>query len=241
MGRIFEKRKHKIFARSKKMSRTFTKYGKEIVIAVKESGPDPAGNSRLRAIMANAKSVNMPKAVIEAAIARATAKGGENYEEITYEGFGPGGVAIFIEAATDNSTRTVANVRTAFNKCNGALSTNGSHDFTFERKAYFKIDGTGIDPEEFELEMIDFGLEDLSLEDGFLHIYTPFTSFGSMQKALEDKGIEPLEAELTRIVHAYKDIDKENLELNLKLIDRLEEDDDITNVFHNINEELLDV
>jgi len=240
MGRVFEKRKHKIFARNAKLSKMFTKYGREIAIVVKESGPDPAHNSRLRAVISNAKANNVPKAIIEGAIERAISKDAGDYQEITYEGYGSGGVSIFIEAATDNPTRTVANVRTCFNKCNGSLSTNGSHDFTFERKAYFKIDAEGIDPEEFELEMIDNGLEDISLEDGFLHLYAAFNQFGTMQHALEEKGIEPIEAELTRLVNVYKEVDKENLELNLKLIDKLEEDDDITNVFHNINEENIE-
>lgn len=241
MGRMFEKRKHKIFARNAKMSKMFTKYGREIAIAVKESGADPHNNSRLRAVISNAKAVNMPKANIEAAIKRASEKGGENYEEISYEGFGNGGVSIYVEAASDNPTRTVANVRSYFNKCNGSLSTNGSHDYTFERKAYFKIDASEIDPEEFELDMIDFGLEELTLQDDFLHIYCPYNQFGSMQAALEEKSIEPLEAMLTREVVTYKKIDKSQLEDNLKLLDKLEEDDDVTNVYHNISEESLDV
>ncbi len=237
MGRMFEKRKHKIFARNAKMSKTFTKFGKEITMAVKEGGPDPDNNAKLRAIISNAKAANVPKANIDAAIERANSKSTENYEEISYEGFGSGGVAIFIEAATDNPTRTVANIRTCFNKTNGSLSTNGSHDFTFERKSYFKIDATKIDPEEFELEMIDFGLEDLYLEDDYLHLYGSFTTFGNLQKALEDKGIEPIEASLTRIVNVYKTVEKEHIEWNMKLIEKLEDDDDITNVYHNINED----
>lgn len=240
MGRMFEKRKHKIFARNAKMSKMFTKYAREIAIAVKESGPDPDHNSRLRAIISNTKAVNMPKANVEAAITRASTKGSESYEELSYEGFGNGGVSIFIEAASDNPTRTVANVRSYFNKCNGSLSTNGSHDYTFERKAYFKIDADSVNPEEFELEMIDFGLEELTLSDGFLHIYCPYTQFGTMQSALEDKGVEPLEAQLTREVNTYKSINKQELDDNLKLLDKLEEDDDITDVYHNISEESLE-
>jgi YebC/PmpR family DNA-binding regulatory protein len=240
MGRMFEKRKHKIFARNAKMSKMFTKFGRVIAIAVKESGPDPDNNARLRAIISNAKSINMPKANIEAAITRASTKGGDDYEEISYEGFGNGGVSIFIEAASDNPTRTVANVRSYFNKCNGSLSTNGSHDYTFERKAYFKVDAEAVDPEEFEFEMIDHGLEELTLSDGFLHIYCPYNQFGAMQSALESKGVEPLEALLTREVNTFKSIDKEQLEDNLKLLDKLEEDDDVTNVYHNISEESLE-
>lgn len=240
MGRMFEKRKHKIFARNAKMSKLFTKYGREIAIAVKEGGVEPSYNSKLRAIISNAKAANMPKANIEAAIKRASEKGGEDYEEVTYEGFGNGGVSIFVEAASDNSTRTVANVRSYFNKCNGNLSTNGSHDYTFDRKGYFKIEGEGVDPEEFELEMIDAGLEELGIQDDFIHLYCPYNKFGAMQKALEDKGIEPIEAMLTREVVTYKKIDKEQLEDNLKLLDKLEEDDDVTNVYHNIDEDSLD-
>jgi YebC/PmpR family DNA-binding regulatory protein len=221
------------------MSKMFTKYGREIAIAVKENGPDPNYNSKLRAIISNAKAGNMPKANIEAAIKRASEKGGEDYEEITYEGFGNGGISIFIEAASDNPTRTVANVRSYFNKCEGSLSTNGSHDYTFERKAYFKIDAESIDPEEFELEMIDFGLEELTIQDNYIHLYCPYNKFGAMQAALEDKSIEPLEAMLTREVVTYKTIDKEQLDDNLKLLDKLEEDDDVTNVYHNISEESL--
>lgn len=240
MGRMFEKRKHKIFARNAKMSKIFTKYGREIAIAVKEGGGDPNYNSKLRAIISNAKAANMPKANIESAIKRASEKGGDNYEETTYEGFGNGGVSIFIEAATDNPTRTVANVRSYFNKCNGSLSTNGSHDYTFDRKAYFKIHADEIDPEEFELEMIDYGLEELAIQDGFIHLYCPYTQFGAMQDALESKQIEPQEAMLTREVVTYKKIDQEQLEDNLKLLDKLEDDDDVTNVYHNISEESLD-
>jgi YebC/PmpR family DNA-binding regulatory protein len=235
MGRIFEKRKHKIFARSAKLSKLFTKIGKEIAIAVKSAGPNPESNSRLRAIIANARGANMPKANIEAAIARASSKGEKDFEEVTYEGKGPHGVAMVIETATDNPTRTVANLRAAFTRGGGNLLTSGSVDFLFSRKGVFLIPADGINPEEFELEMIDFGMEDMEEDgEGGLLIYVPFQEFGTMQKALEDKGIEIKNAELQRIPGTLMELTEEQ-ELDFqKLMDRLEDDDDITNIWHNM-------
>src|SRR5580765_857510 len=165
MGRIFETRKHKIFARMDKMAKAFTKIGKDIAIAVKEGGPDPNNNSRLRAAIQNAKGVNMPKDRVDAAIKRAVSKDASNYEEITYEGYGPHGVALIVDCATDNTTRTVANVRMYFSKGNGNLGTNGSVQFLFDRKGVFKISGSGVNMEELELDLIDFGAEDILAEE----------------------------------------------------------------------------
>ncbi|MFN4082214.1 MAG: YebC/PmpR family DNA-binding transcriptional regulator [Bacteroidia bacterium] len=237
MGRIFEKRKHKIFARAAKMSKTFTKIGKEIHIAVKAGGPNPESNSRLRAIIANAKAANMPKANIEAAINRASSKQDKDMEELAYEGKGPHGVAFVIETATDNPTRTVANIRSYFNKTNGTMLTNGSLDFMFERKGVFRIANTNLNIEELELELIDFGLEELVDDgEGNFIIYVPFSDFGAMQKALEDKNIEILNAELQRIPTTYVDVTEEQEADVNKLIEKLEDDDDVTNIWHNMRE-----
>lgn len=235
MGRIFEKRKHKIFARMAKLSKTFTRFGKEIALAVKAGGPNPDSNTRLRAIMANAKAANMPKANVEAAIARATSKDGRDLEEVTYEGKGPHGVAMIIETATDNPTRTVANLRAAFNRGNGVMLTTGSVDFMFERKGVFLIQAPSTNIEEFELEMIDFGMENLE-DDGEGHwiIYVPFSDFGKMQKALEDRQIEITSAELQRIPTTYVDLSEQEEEEFNRLVDKIEEDDDVTNVWHNM-------
>jgi len=187
MGRVFEKRKYKMFARYDKMAKAFTRIGKEIAIAVKQSGPDPGGNPRLRAAIQNAKSVNMPKDRVDAAIKRASSKDEKDYEEVIYEGYGPNGVAILLECATDNPTRTVANVRMYFNRGGGALGKTGSLDFVFSRKGLFKFDPTGLDLDEMELELIDYGLEDIALdEENVGYIYTSFQDYGGMQKILEE-------------------------------------------------------
>jgi len=234
MGRIFEKRKHKMFARFAKMSQAFTKFGKEISIAVKAGGPYPESNSRLRAIVANAKAVNMPKANIDAAIHRASTKQDKDLEEVVYEGKGPHSVALIIEAATDNPTRTVANLRTYFNRLGGQLSVSGSLDFLFDRKGIFKISSANIDIEEFELEMIDFGLEEVEDDgEGGLILTVPFTGFGSMQNALEERKIEIINAYLHRIPTTYMELTEEQEEEVNKLIERIEEDDDVVRVFHN--------
>lgn len=235
MGRIFEKRKHKMFARYNKMSQTFTKIGKEIAIAVKAGGGDPEGNSRLRAIIANAKAANMPKANIEAAIARATSKQDKDFEEIAYEGKGPHGVVMVIESATDNPTRTVANLRSYFNKKGGQMMVSGSLDFMFERKGIFRISNTGLNLEELELELIDFGMEEMEDDgEGHLVISVPFTEFGTMQKALEERKFEIKNAELQRIPTNTIELTEEQENEVQALLDLIEDDDDVTNVYTNI-------
>lgn len=235
MGRIFEKRKHKMFARYAKMSQAFTKIGKEIAIAVKAGGSDPEGNSRLRVIIANAKSVNMPKANIDAAIARASSKQDKDFEEIAYEGKGPHGVAMIIETATDNPTRTIANLRAHMNKTGGQMLNSGSLDFLFDRKGIFSIPMAGINKDDFELEMIDFGMEEMEDDgEGNYIITVPFSEFGSMQKALEDRKIEIINAQLQRVPTTFVELNEEQQEDFGKLLDRLDEDDDVVNVWHNL-------
>lgn len=235
MGRVFEKRKHKMFARYNKMSRTFTKIGKEIAIAVKAGGTDPDGNSRLRAIIANAKAANMPKTNIDAAINRAASKQDKDFEEIAYEGKGLHGVVMVIETATDNPTRTVANLRSYFNKKGGQLMVSGSLDFMFERKGIFRIKNAELNLDELELELIDFGMEDMEDDgEGHLIISVPFTEFGAMQKALEERKLEIINAELQRLpTNSIELTEEQEAEVNL-LLDVIEDDDDVTNVWTNI-------
>lgn len=224
-----------MFARYAKMSKAFTKFGKEIAIAVKAGGADPEGNSRLRAIIANAKAANMPKANIDGAIQRASSKTDSNYEEIAYEGKAPHSIALIIETATDNPNRTVANLRSYFNKKGGQMMVSGSLDFMFERKGIFKIPAAGINMDEFELEMIDAGLEEIEDDgEGNLILSVPFTEFGSMQQALEAKKIEIINAELQRIPTNYVELNEEQEEEVTKLLELIEEDEDVTNVWHNM-------
>ncbi|HUH73218.1 MAG TPA: YebC/PmpR family DNA-binding transcriptional regulator [Chitinophagales bacterium] len=234
MGRAFEYRKATKFARWDKMAKQFTRAGREIVIAVKAGGPDPEYNPTLRRAVQNAKGVSMPKDRIEAAIKRASSKDEKDYTEIVYEGMGPHGVAIVIETATDNPTRTVANVRSYFNKKGGSLGTSGMHDFIFERKGVFKFNAEGIDLEELELELIDSGLDSLEQEEEFILAYASFQDFGAMQKALEEKGIEVITAELQRIPTMLKEMTEEQTDEILELIDKLEQDDDVQTVYHNL-------
>ncbi|MDP1726858.1 MAG: YebC/PmpR family DNA-binding transcriptional regulator [Bacteroidota bacterium] len=235
MGRVFEKRKHKMFARYAKMSQAFTKIGKEIAIVVKAGGPDPDANSRLRVLIAKAKAVNMPKVNIDAAINRANSKSEKAYEEITYEGKGPHGVALMIETATDNPTRTIANLRTHFNKTGGQILTSGSLDFLFERKGIFSVPLKGLNLEEIELDLIDFGMEEMEEDgEGNLIITVPFTEFGAMQKGLEDRKIEIVNAQLIQTPTTTVELNEEQEEDFGKLLDRLDEDEDVTNVFHNL-------
>lgn len=235
MGRIFETRKHKMFARFAKMSKAFNRIGKDIVIAVKSGGPDPKVNSRLRIVIQNAKSVNMPKDRVEAAIKRATNKDTSGYSEITYEGMGPHGIAIIVECATDNPTRTVANVRHHFKKKEGALGNTGSVTFMFERKGIFKIERSKVeDPDSLELDLIDFGLDDFGYDDEFVYVYTAFADFGAMQKALEEKEIEINATELTYIPTNTKELTEEQQKEVNDLVDLLEEDDDVQSVFTNM-------
>jgi YebC/PmpR family DNA-binding regulatory protein len=235
MGRAFEFRKDRKMKRWALMSRVFTKIGKEIAMAVKAGGPDPNVNSRLRVVIANAKSENIPKANIESAIQKASNKQEKAFEEVVYEGKGLYSVAMFIETATDNPTRTVANVRSYLNKKGGQLMVSGSLDFMFERKSIFKVPITGIDIEELELDLIDSGVEEMEEDgEGNLLISAGFTDFGNIQKALEDKKIEILNAELQRIPTTYVEVNEEQeAEINL-LLDLIESDDDVTNVFHNM-------
>lgn len=234
MGRVFEKRKHKMFARYAKMSRTFTKIGKEIAIAIKagNGNGDPDSNARLRAVIGNAKAINMPKVNIDAAISRATTKQDKDFEEVVYEGKGPHNIPMIIETATDNPTRTVANLRMYFNKKGGQLMVSGSLDFLFERKGIFRIKNTGIDIEEFELEMIDAGLEEVEDDgEGHLVLAVAFTDFGKMQHALEEKKIEIINAELQRIPTTPVELTEEQeAEFNI-LLDMIEEDDDVVKVY----------
>lgn len=239
MGRAFEFRKERKFKRWAKMAVLFTRLGKEIVMAVKAGGPNPDANSRLRTAMQNAKAVNMPKDRVEAAIKRASNKDESNYEELVYEGYGPHGVAVLVETATDNTNRTVANVRSYFNKCDGTLGKTGSLDFIFNRKSVFRFDPGEMDLEELEFELIDAGLEDLYVEEGeegkdVAVIHTAFEDFGKMQKMLEEKGIEVLSAKLERVALSTTEVSEAQAADVLKLIDKLEEDDDVQAVYHNM-------
>ena len=217
-----------------KMSKVFTRLGKDIVIAVKEGGPDPDSNSKLRAVIQNAKAENMPKDNIERAIKRATSKDQEDYKEVVFEGYAPHGIAILVETATDNNTRTVANVRSYFNKCNGNLSTSGSVDFMFERKCFFKIAKDQNDIEELELELIDHGADEIFEEDENIVIYAAFTDFGTLQKALEEQGQEVINSGFERIPMDTKKLSKEEETDVDKLLEKLEDDDDVQQVFHNM-------
>ncbi|HPH89829.1 MAG TPA: YebC/PmpR family DNA-binding transcriptional regulator [Ferruginibacter sp.] len=235
MGRIFEVRKSAMFARWDKMAKNFTRIGKEIVIAVKAGGSDPNSNAALRRCFQNARSVGMPKDRVEAAIKRATGKDLVNYDEILYEGYAPHGIAVLVETATDNSTRTVANVRMHFTKGGGALGTSGSVAFTFNRMGEFKVKNNGQNLEELELELIDYGLEEIGEDsEGNIIIRTAYNEFGHMAKALEEKKIEVITAELTRIPTNTVELGEEQANEVLKLVDKLEQDDDVQKVYHNL-------
>ncbi len=239
MGRIFEVRKATMFARWDRMAKQFTRIGKDIAIAVKAGGPEPATNPALRRCMQNAKSVNMPKDRVEAAIKRAMGKEIENYEEILYEGYGPHSVAILVETATDNGTRTVANVRSHFNKGGGTLGNSGSVSFQFKKMGVFKLNPDGLNLDDLELELIDFGLEELgeSTDDAgnnIIVLRTAFTDFGNMQKALEDKNMTAISSELEWIPGTTVPVNDTQAEDISKLIERLEQDEDVSKVFHNM-------
>jgi YebC/PmpR family DNA-binding regulatory protein len=239
MGRIFETRKHTMFARWDRMAKAFTRIGKEIVIAVKAGGPDPNSNPQLRRVVQNARAVNMPKDKIESAIKRAAGKDSTGYDEILYEGYGPHGVAILVEAATDNPTRTVANVRNHFNKGGGNLGATGSVGSLFKRMGVFRLDPSGIDQDELELAMIDHGLEEMGESTGEkgepqLVIRCAFADFGRLQKALEDRGLKPLSAESEYIPLTPVELSEESGKEALSLVDSLEQDDDVQKVFHNL-------
>jgi YebC/PmpR family DNA-binding regulatory protein len=224
-----------MFARWDKMAKDFTRIGKEIAIAVKAAGPDPDNNPGLRRCYLNAKACNMPKDRVEAAIKRAMGKDTSNYEEITYEGYAPHGVAVLVETATDNPTRTVANVRMHFTKGQGALGTSGSVAFTFTRMGEFKIKNSGQQLEDLELELIDYGLEEIGENsEGHIVIRTAFNEFGNMSKALEEKGIEVITAELTRIPTNTVELGEEEANDVFKMVDKLEQDEDVQKVYHNL-------
>jgi len=239
MGRIFEVRKSTMFARWDRMAKQFTRIGKEIAIAVKTGGPDPATNPALRRCYQNAKAVNMPKDRVEAAIKRAMGKEMENYEEILYEGYGPHGVAILVETATDNHVRTVANVKSHFNKGGGTLGNSGSVAFQFKKMGVFKLKPEGLNADDMELELIDYGLEELGEGTGengepILVVRFPFNDFGNMQKALEEKNITPISAEVEWIPSTTVPLNDAQAEDVSKLIEKLEQDDDVQKVFHNM-------
>ncbi len=235
MGRIFETRKHKMFARFARMSKAFNRVRKDIEIAVKTGGPDPKSNSKLRLAIQNAKSVNMPKDKVEAAIKRASSKDTAGYQEIVYEGYAPHGIAVLVECATDNPTRTVANIRHYFRKHEGSLGNTGSISFMFEKKALFKVDKSKIsDLESLELDLIDYGLDEFNYDDNFIYIYTPFQEFGNMQKALEEKELDINATEFQYIPSTYKELNEEQQKEVNELIETIEEDDDVQSVYHNM-------
>jgi YebC/PmpR family DNA-binding regulatory protein len=239
MGRIFETRKHTMFARWDRMAKQFTRVGKDIVIAVKAGGPDPAANPQLRRVIQNARAVNMPKDKVEAAIKRAAGKEATDYDEILYEGYAPYGVAVLVEAATDNPTRTVSNLRNHFNKGGGNLASTGSVSFHFKRMGVFRCDPAGIDQDELELDLIDHGLQEMGESTGEkgepqLVIRCAFADFGRLQKALEDRGIKPLSAESEYLPQTPAELPEDKAKDVLKLVDTLEQDDDVQKVFHSV-------
>ncbi|MEM6395067.1 MAG: YebC/PmpR family DNA-binding transcriptional regulator [Bacteroidota bacterium] len=238
MGRAFEFRKERKMKRWAGMAKAFTKAGREISIAVKEGGTEPDYNPRLRLAIQNAKAVNMPKANIESAIKRASEKDSENFDEVTYEGYGPHGIAILVEATTDNINRTVGSIRHIFSKYGGSLGVNGSVDYMFERMGQFTIkkDNYAGDLEELELELIDSGLDKMQIEDDEIVLYSAFEDFGNLQKGLEDKNITADKAELVRLPSHTKQLDDSQVEEVIILLDKLEEDDDVANVFHTMDE-----
>lgn len=238
MGRAFEYRKARKLKRWGNMSRTFTRIGKEITIAVKNGGPDPTSNPRLRILMQNAKAQNMPKDTVERAIKKATDKDASDFKEITYEGYGPHGIAIFVEAATDNNTRTVANVRSYFTKHGGSLGTQGSLTFLFDHKCVFHIKPKdGMSLEDLELELIDCGVEEIEQDEENVVLYGAFEDYSNIQSYLEDNGYEIVSAEFERIPNDLKDVTPEQRETINKLLEKIEEDDDVQNVFHNMRED----
>ena len=235
MGRAFEFRKARKMKRWSAMAKTFTRIGKDIVMAVKEGGADPDSNSRLRAIIQNGKSVNMPKDNIERAIKRASDKNQGDYKEVLFEGYGPHGIAILVETATDNNTRTVANIRSYFNKCDGNLGTSGSVVFMFDHTCNFKIDKENLDPEEIELEFIDLGVEEVFIEENEILIYAPFDCFGVIQAELEKRSITINSSGFDRIPNITKELKEEEIPDIEKLLEKIENDDDVQNVYHTMN------
>ncbi|MGB5393067.1 MAG: YebC/PmpR family DNA-binding transcriptional regulator [Lutimonas sp.] len=236
MGRAFEFRKARKMKRWSAMAKTFTRIGKDIAMAVKEGGPNPDTNSRLRAVIQNAKAANMPKENVERAIKKASEKDSAHYKEVLFEGYAAHGIAVLVETATDNNNRTVANVRAAFNKFNGALGTSGSVVFMFDHICNFRVkkEDINMDLEEFELELIDFEVEEMFEDEDGILIYAPFEMYGSIQKYLEDNQIEILSSGFERIPQTNKKLSEEEQEEVDKLLERLEEEDDVQNVYHNM-------
>ena len=239
MGRIFETRKHTMFARWDRMAKAFTRVGKDITIAVRAGGADPASNPALRRVIQNARAVNMPKDKVEAAIKRASGKDATNYDVVIYEGYAPHGIAVLVETATDNPVRTVAAVRSIFNKLGGSLGVNGSVSFMFNRMGVFKLNPAGIDQDDLELYLIDHGLEEMGEGEGekgdpLLIVRCNFQDFGQVQKALEDRGITPISAEHEYVCTTATDLPEDKAKEVLELVDRLEQDDDVQNVYHTL-------
>ena len=234
MGRAFEFRKARKMKRWSNMAKTFTRIGREIIIAVKDSGPDPSSNSKLRAIIQNAKAANMPKDNIERAIKKASEKSTEDFKEVLLEGYAPHGIAILVEAATDNNNRTVANIRSYFNKCDGNLATSGSVEFLFNHLCFFQIKDEGLDIEELEFELIDFGAIDVSKSGNEISITAKFENFGSIQKELEIRNFEIISSDFEREAITLKKLNEEEIIIVEKLINMIDEDEDVQNVYHNI-------
>ena len=239
MGRIFETRKHVMFARWNRMAKQFTRIGKDITIAVKAGGPDPDSNPALRRVIQNARAVNMPKDKVEAAIKRASGKDVANYEEVIYEGYAPHGIAVLVQAATDNPTRTVSNVRNIFNRNGGNFGASGSVSFMFRRMGVFRLDPEGIDQDDLELYLIDHGLEEMGESTGEkdepqLVVRCNFADFGQLQKGLEERGITPLSAEQEYICTTPMELPEDQAREALELIDKLEQDEDVQKVFHTL-------
>ena len=235
MGRAFEFRKARKMKRWSTMAKTFTRIGKDIVMAVKDGGPDPDNNSRLRAVIQNAKAANMPKDNVERAIKKTSDKNTENYKEVLFEGYAPHGIAILVETATDNNNRTVANVRSYFNKSNGNLGTSGSVEFMFDRTCNFRIPAEGVDVEEIELDFIDFGVEEVFEDEDGVLLYAPFDQFGAIQKELEKREVEILSSGFERIPQITKKLTADQEEEVIRLIEKIEEDDDVQNVYHALD------
>lgn len=236
MGRAFEFRKARKMKRWSAMSKAFTRIGKDIVMAVKKGGPDPNSNSRLRAVIQNAKSVNMPKDNIERAIKKASDKSLGDFKEVIFEGYAPHGIAVLVETATDNNTRTVANVRFYFNKCDGNLGTAGSVSFMFDHVCNFRVSVREMDMEELELELIDFGVEEIFEDEDGVLIYAPFENFGAIQNYLETHSIDILSSGFERIPQVTKKISTDEAADVEKLLEKIEEDDDVQNVYHTMDE-----
>ena len=235
MGRAFEFRKARKMKRWTAMAKTFTRIGKDIVMAVKDGGDDPINNSRLRAVIQNAKAANMPKENIERAIKKASEKNSQDFKEILFEGYAPHGIAILIETTSDNNNRTVANIRSYFNKANGSLGTSGSVEFMFERSCNFRLDKNFFNLEELELEFIDFGVEEVFVDEDGILLYAPFENYGVIQKELENRNIEILSSGFERIPLSIKKLNVQEREDVEKLIEKIEEDDDVQNVYHSMD------